>query len=271
MNRLQTELQRLYLPGASRLDPPSTGPNRVAGATGLADSDGRVRALVVELRLPVGWDAVAALWQGVQTELDLPAPAIAVNGIDGYQVWFSLQEPIPVAQAMAFLEALRRRYLDGIAPRQMTLMPSLDASRPGQLHLAGLLPTVQVGSGHWSAFLASDLAGLFADEPWLDFPPSTDAQADLLLRLRSIKPADFMRVLDQLQAGETPTAPDPAAASRHSAAATDWHQDPALAAANDIDPRRFLLAVMRDPSAELGLRIEAAKALLPYFEGGRRD
>lgn len=263
MNRLQTELQRLYLPGASQEDAD-------APPTGLADADGRVRALVVELRLPVGWDAVTALWQGVQTELDLPAPAIAVNGVDGYQVWFSLQQPVAVTQAMAFLAALRRRYLGDMAPRLMTLMPALDASRPGQLRLAGLLPAVQAESGRWSAFLAPDLAGLFADEPWLDFPPSPDAQADLLLRLRSIKPADFLRVMDQLQADEAQTAPDPVAVPLQSATGTAWCQDPALAAA-DIDPRRFLLAVMRDPSAELGLRVEAAKALLPYFEGERRD
>jgi len=33
------------------------------------------------------------------------------------------------------------------------------------------------------------------------------------------------------------------------------------------DPRRFLLSVMNDSTAELQLRIEAAKALLPFFEG----
>ena len=32
-------------------------------------------------------------------------------------------------------------------------------------------------------FVAPDLAALFADEPWLDLPPSSDAQADLLARL----------------------------------------------------------------------------------------
>jgi hypothetical protein len=31
------------------------------------------------------------------------------------------------------------------------------------------------------------------------------------------------------------------------------------------DPRRFLLSVMNNSTAELHLRIEAAKALLPYF------
>lgn len=32
-----------------------------------------------------------------------------------------------------------------------------------------------------------------------------------------------------------------------------------------MDPKGFLLEVMNDPAVELHLRIEAAKALLPYF------
>lgn len=37
------------------------------------------------------------------------------------------------------------------------------------------------------------------------------------------------------------------------------------------DPKRFLLEVMNDSTAELRLRIEAAKALLPYFERACRE
>ena len=36
---------------------------------------------------------------------------------------------------------------------------------------------------------------------------------------------------------------------------------------NSLDPKGFLLGVMNDKTVELHLRIEAAKALLPYFEG----
>jgi hypothetical protein len=36
---------------------------------------------------------------------------------------------------------------------------------------------------------------------------------------------------------------------------------------NSLDPEGFLLGVMSDKKIELHLRIEAAKALLPYFEG----
>jgi hypothetical protein len=40
----------------------------------------------------------------------------------------------------------------------------------------------------------------------------------------------------------------------------------AVQAAASLDPKRFLLDVMNNDSLDLALRIEAAKALLPYFD-----
>lgn len=266
MNRLQTELQRLYLPISPTPILRGPDPHGSQVASELADAERRVRALVVELRRPIGWQVIAALWQGVQAELELPAPAIAVNGVDGYQVWFSLQQPIAVAQGMAFLEALRQRYLSEIASSQITLTPSLDAATSGPLRNVRLVPAVHAETGHWSAFLAPDLAGLFADEPWLDLPPSPDAQADLLLRLQSIKPADFLYALERLRPVTVPTSGDPIVAGDRQAEAASTLRQQAEQAVQSMDPRSFLLAVMRDPGVLLSQRIEAAKALLPYFE-----
>ncbi|MCX2860816.1 hypothetical protein OOZ63_03075 [Paucibacter sp. PLA-PC-4] len=222
MNRLLTELRRLYaLPAAE-------------------PAEGRVRAMLLELARPADWDALGAVWRGVQADLELPAPAIAVNGIDGYQLWFSLAEPVPAAQALDFLEGLRRRYLDGIAAQRLTLAPT-----------ARDLPPRQLPSGLWSALLAPDLAPVFADEPWLDTEPGAEGQADLLCRLQPIKSADFRAALERL----VPDAPVPRADAA-SAAPT-----PSAVAGQDA-PRRFLLGVMNDASAPLHLRIEAAKALL---------
>ncbi len=197
--------------------------------------------MVLELARPASWNSLAKVWQGVQADLELPAPAIAVSGIDGYQLWFSLAEAIPVTQALAFLESLRRRYLGDIARERI-------AMRGHAQHEA--LPPVQRAPGRWSAFLAPDLATLFADEPWLDLPPGVDAQAELLSRLESTKPDDLKRALERLGPLDTPGP----------------FQAPA-AAAHSPSPRRFLLEIMNDRSIELQLRIEAAKALLPYFEG----
>lgn len=206
MNRLQAELKRLYA---------------------LDDAPGQVRAMVLSLSRPADWEALSAMWRGVQADLALPAPAIAVSGIDGYQIWFSLLEPLPAAQAMAFLDALRLRYLRGIAAERVGLMVD-----------APVVPALQAPTGNWSAFVATDLAPVFADTPWLDIPPSPDGQADLLSRLASIKRADFQQALERLS--------------------------PADAKVHPRSPKNFLLEVMNDDTIELDLRIQAAQALLPY-------
>ena len=229
MTRLQAELHRLYLPHtvAGQLAEPE--------ASSLIDDQGRVRAAVLELARPADWPALAAVWRGVQADLNLPAPAIAVNGLDGYQLWFSLSEPVPADQATAFLDALRRRYLADIAPQRVGLKPAVGPLTPSQTQ-----------SGQWSAFVAADLAPVFADEPWLDTPPSPEGQADLLCRLASIKGADFRASLDGLGVSTTApavTRPTPTGAG--------------------LDPKQFLLDILNDDTVALGLRIEAAKALLP--------
>lgn len=216
MDRLQSELQRLYLPTA-------------------ACAGGAVRAMVLEIAGPTAWQELAPLWEAVQVEFGLPAPAIAVNGVDGYQAWFSLAQPVAAEQAEGFLSALRARYLAGVAPERV------------RAQQASALPPAQPGPGRWSSFVAPDLAPLFAEEPWLDQPPGRDAQADLLSRIASAKPEAFERACARL-------------AGPPAAAAVEHH--PAAPAAETDDPRSFLLSVMRDPAVDLRLRIEAAKALL---------
>lgn len=218
MTRLQSELQRLY-----RLDDADA-------------ASGQVRALGLALGRPADWEALSKVWQGVQGDLALPAPAIAVSGIDGYQIWFSLAQAWPLDQATAFLDSVRARYLRDIEAHRIDLM--LEAPK---------VPAVQAQAGQWSAFVAPDLAPVFADTPWLDIPPSPDGQADLLSRLESIQHNDFQRALDRLQ----PAPP----------AATSAAQD---GLTNTPSPKTFLLQVMNDDTVEMRLRIEAAKALLPY-------
>ena len=96
MNRLSAELQRLY--GAS-------GPASPADAPPLLSPEGLTRCLVLQLGHPADWALLAAVWRGVQTELDWPAPAIAIDGDASYQLWFSLQTPISVAEGQAALTA----------------------------------------------------------------------------------------------------------------------------------------------------------------------
>ena len=229
MNRLQSELHRLYLL-------PSGG--------SLIDGSGEVRAMVVELARPADWDVLGPMWRGVQADLQLPAPAIAVSGTDGLQLWFSLQEPVSAPRAAEFLARLRSSYLAGVATGRMRLLPSAT----GGSHGAALVPAQHEPTGNWSAFVAPDLAPVFANTPWLDIQPGVEGQADLLARLQSIKPAAFDAAMQRLQPG-VPQASPPEAS-------------PPEAPSPDVDPRRFLQQVLNDDTVALALRIEAARALL---------
>lgn len=225
MTRLQIELNRLYF-GL----PPDAGE--------------RSRVMVVELGRPSSWAVLGLLWQGVQSALELPAPAIAVSGVDGLQLWFSVDEPIPCAQAQAFLRGLCRRFLPEVAAERLRLMPAPDRPVPR-------VPARQA-SGDWSAFVAPDLAAVFAETPWLDVEPNEEGQAALLQGLRGIDAGLFEASLTRLQDIDRPS---PEAV-------------PGVPPAEPVDPvqgqdpRRFLARVMNDESVPLALRIEAAKALL---------
>lgn len=255
MSRLQTEWRRLYLPGAT------DSQHADWKAAPLVDDHAQVRAMVLELARPADWAALSEVWRGVQLDLALPAPGIAVSGLDGYQLWFSLAEPVPATQALAFLEALRARYLPDVAADRIALLPTVDASASPQIQHASRIPAQQANGEHWSAFVAPDLAPVFAETPWLDFPPSEHGQADLLSQLDCIAPAAFRHA----QALIRSASPQETAGTKPEAQAS---ADSSLPSA--LDPKRFLLQVMNDDTVAMALRIEAAKALLPFFEDRSR-
>lgn len=226
MHRLQSEWQRLYATDAHG---------------GTTPAPGMVRALVLQLARPADWRTLSCVWQGVQTQWGLPAPGIAVNGTDGYQLWFSLKQAVPVTQANAFLRGLQTRYLPDVAVERMSLWPQPYTLAAGTMQQAPRIPNLEahpVAPNQWSAFLAPDLAPVFQGTPWLDLPPNLEGQADLLSQLDSISPADWERVCAPL----------------------DVHLEPTVTQEND--PRQFLLNVMNNDHIDMALRIEAAKALL---------
>jgi len=256
MSRLPIEFRRLFL---------ATDSACAGGAIPtpvLVDADGRVRTLVIELARPAEWQPLAEAWMGVQTELGLPAPAIAVNGDDGMQLWFSVAAPLDVARAQAFLTGLRLRYLAAVKPDRVGLMAGADSALAAcATALSGSAGASHEASGRWPAFVAPDLAPIFAETPWLDLPPGDEGQARLLAGVHSIKPALFDASLAQLQAwADAPSVKEAAAASV--ASEHDVQAD------GHAEAQRFLLSVMNDEAAPLALRIEAAKALLPF--GGHR-
>lgn len=245
MNRLQSELHRLYLL-------PSPDPGDASHSGRLISPAGEVRAMVMELARAADWDVLSKVWRGVQADLQLPAPAIAVSGTDGLQLWFSLQDPVSASRAAAFLAQLRSRYLADVAPARLRLMPSSTALADH----AALVPARQEASGNWSAFVAPDLAPVFAETPWLDIQPGNEGQADLLAKLEAIKPAAFDAAMQSL----APAVAEPAAQASGTNAALRSVEPKSTV--NDIDPRRFLQQVLNDETVPLALRIDAAKALL---------
>lgn len=264
MTRLHTELQRLFRPADAH--PASTGHDAPANPPpehlpALLDAQGRTRALVLELLRPVDTTALATLWQGAQADLGLPAPGVAVSGQDGLQLWWSLQQAVDLATARQLLQGLQARYLPDLPARRVALWPA-PADTPGAAprHTA-LVPADQGSSGRWSAFVAPDLAPVFADDPWLDGAPNPDGQAELLARLASISPAALADALQRLQpapAGAAAAAPTAAAAIAPASATTGA----STTAYPCDDPAAFLRAVMNDVGAPLALRVDAAKALL---------
>ncbi len=260
MNRLQSELIRLYLPLSQ------AGAETDAQPSVLVDPSDRVRAMVMELKSPPGWDALSKVWHGVQSELELPAPAIAVSGIDGLQLWFSLAQPIAATRAHAFLECLRRRFLADIDPGHVRLMPAADASSLRQNLHAALVPALQEGTGNWSTFLAPDLVPVFADTPWLDIPPNEEGQASLLRGIAVMEQAAFETAFEKLVQSAQATPSNLAVAASVGASLAPVRSEPADVGTN---AKRFLLEVMNDTTVALALRIEAAKALLQHSERER--
>jgi hypothetical protein len=195
--------------------------------------------MVLELAGPGGWTELAKVWTGVQAELELPAPGIAVNGADAYQLWFSFPGTVSASEAERLLASLRSRYLREVRPDRI------------RFNSKAVPPPFQVSPERWSAFVTPDLAALFDEGPWLDLPPGDDAQAELLSRLKPIPADGLRRALALLQPVVAAGAPSPQAPQ-------------------DSNPRSFLLRVMNDATVDMHLRIEAAKALLAGDEGQRR-
>ena len=235
----------------------------------LVSPTGMARAMVVSFARATDWEQVANLYQAVQDELDLPAPAVSVSGRKGYSLWFSLAEALPLAQIQAFLAALRLKYLADIPLAHLELQPNA-------LAIKTLAPTRHNATGKWSAFIDPSMGSMFIVEPGLEMAPILDRQAGMLAGLKSIKTANFQRALSILQApseldGEPALTLAEAAARLPTKVSrppdlADGYRYSKLGEGNTYaDPRDFLLAVMNDSSVGVKQRIKAAKALLPYF------
>ena len=296
MDKLTAELQRLYgLPGQVWLirqsapdgeapsvpEIPSPGflaaalRGDAAVAIDPRSPEGKMRTLAVDFARADLWDQASRLWEGIQADLELPAPAISVSGQDGYRLWISLAEPVAAAEAGEFLDGLHHKYLTDIPASQLRLLPQASASSAPEADLLDLVPALHPETGKWSAFIDPAMGGMFAEAPGLEMAPNPDKQADILAGFASVSPEDFQRALAQFRAGTARIVPPqlgpdqaPAQSSIPGAALAPPVSVPGIGSSigSDFkDPKSFLLAVMNDPATRPELRIEAAKALLPYF------
>lgn len=275
MSKFVQEFQRLYFlpdqpwPGALAPDIPEQSRMEESGlAFDLVSPAGRVRALVIDFARAADWASVAGLYQGLQEDLEWPAPAISVSGQAGYRLWLSLAESIPLAEAQLFLERLRQKYLAELAVSRLALLPVAGESASALT----LVPARHLETGKWSAFIDPTMGAMFVDEPGLEMAPNMERQADLLARLKSVGATDFQRGLEFLR----PPADDRKSPVGAPVGAVSMPPENGRQSSEKLnlgnqyaDPQSFLLAVMNDPAASTDQRIAAAKALLPYFTSNK--
>lgn len=242
----------------------------LSGVTGLTAT----RMLCLTLKRARDWPYLASLLEGVQTELEIPLPAVAVvpeGEGGGFQCWFSLAEPVACAAGVTFLHYLVARFLNALPPERWAGWPQALTAADGLGELP-LPPQYDAASGKWSAFIDPGLGGMFADEPGLEFPPSAARQAEVLLAVRSVSVKDWQRICLRMQEGDVAAerviAPLSGAVS-HPSSATAASVPTLGVGSGFADPRSFLLAVMNDVTATAALRMQAAEVLLPYFEAGK--
>lgn len=246
-----------------------------------AASDAALGARVVAWHVPADdSDWVSQVWAWVQAQAGLPAPAIAVDGSQGWLLCFALPSPRPVNEAQAVLRQLIR---DGLQQLGVAVSPA-DAAAwrftcwpAGEPAVAGedAVPVPrEVAPDRWSAFVAPDLVPVFAESPWLDCAPSEEGQAVLLSKLLPIPADGWARWLATSSQGQSDSLAETAGravggcqADAQAVAAGRQLSAPLPApggAATSDAPRAFLLSVMNDASVDLALRIEAARVLLAH-------
>jgi len=278
MKRLHTEWRRLFA-----VDAGTDG----SLAPLLDARGGRTRALVVEWGRPADWLMLRPLWEAVQAELGWPAPLIALNGCDAFQLWISLAEPVAAQEAHEVATALAARWLPRASgpamATRLAVWPRPSPQADGTWQHAAPVPARQTGpQPRWSAFVAPDLAAVFGDEPTLDIDPGDEAQADLVAHGGCVSAAAWARACQALrQDGAQPTPTPAAAPGRTPSLAGDAvdrgapeapQTTPDLGGPHD-DPAAFLRAVMNHAAVPLALRVEAARALLsdPQRRGVRES
>ena len=179
MQKLTSELQRLYLFADQQHDAPSID----------LVKDGMVRTLVIDFHKAAEeqhWARLCDVANALQTELGLPAPAVSVSGGECYRLWLSLAQPVPEAQAKQFLALLHKAYFED---------EEIDFGRSR----VDLPPAQNRATGLWAAFINPSMGGALAEDLGLEMAPPEAAQAAFLEGLVSISAEEYQQALAALQ------------------------------------------------------------------------
>lgn len=201
MEKLITELARLYLPAGAVTQAAWNAHLDGSVPLALAGPDGKLRAAA--LPFPVmrdqeegrHWSRLCEVANELQTRFGLPAPAVSVSGDSGYCLWLSLPQPMPAADVRQLVDALRA-----------AVMPDLP-EMPDSGHAAPLPPCLHPASGKWSAFIHPGMGASFADGSGLEMAPPLAGQAAFLEGLHSITPAQWTELMARLAPVAAPAAP----------------------------------------------------------------
>jgi hypothetical protein len=162
----------------------------------LVSSDDQTRAIVIDFARArrtgpeQHWTNLCEVANKLQSDFGFPPPAVSITGASSFQLWLSLEEPVPLGDARRFLSMLREAHF-----------PELDLQAATTVELP---PSLNVASGKWAAFIHPGMGASFAEEAGLVMAPPVSAQVAFLEGLESIGKAQFFEALVSMKQGDAP-------------------------------------------------------------------
>ena len=207
MQKLIAQLTRLYL--LEDGVPPDVLAQHLSGETtvpvSLVAANGTTRVIVITFdKLAEGddaqhWTLLCTVANALQSELNLPAPAVSISGAHGYRLWLSLAASVPTAVVQQFTQLLRAAYF-----------PTVPLAADTALAPVELPPCLHPETGRWAAFINPGLGASFAEESGLEMLPPYAGQTALLESLKSISEVQLSHAMTLLQRPHDATPVDSA-------------------------------------------------------------
>ena len=201
MEKLIAQLTRLYL--MPELASPEALAQHFQGMQalriGLASPDDLMRAIVIDFPKVRGgdparhWTNLCQVANRLQEAYGFPPPAVSINGGSGYQLWLSLDEPVPLGDVRRFVSMLRDAHFP-----ELDLQVAVDAALP---------PSLNAATGKWAAFIHPGMGASFAEDAGLEMTPPVMAQVGFLEGLDSIGKAQFFDALVSMKQSDAPAPP----------------------------------------------------------------